>query len=72
MSNRHEILSITAVDGNTKAIQSFLNDHDTGYIAAVTPDHPIIIEALGDKAFVYVTKIAECELRDVLRLLEAK
>lgn len=69
---RHEILRIESFDGDVKAIQSFLNDHDTGYIAAVTNDRPIIIEALGDKAFIYVTKIAECELRDVLRLLEAK
>lgn len=69
---RHEILRIESFDGDVKAIQSFLNDHDTGYIAAVTNDRPIIIEALGDKAFIYVTKIAECELRDVLRLLETK
>ncbi len=32
----------------------------------------IIVEALGNKACVYVTKIVQCELRDVLRLLEAK
>lgn len=69
---RHEILRVESFDGDVKAVQSFLNDHDTGYIAAVTNDRPIIIEALGDKAFIYVTKIAECELRDVLRLLETK
>lgn len=69
---RHEILRVESFDGDVKAVQSFLNEHDAGYIAEVTPEQPIIVEALGDKACVYVTKIVQCELRDVLRLLEAK
>ena len=48
------------------------NLQDAGYIAEVTPEQPIIVEALGNKACVYVTKIVQCELGDVLRLLEAK
>lgn len=59
-------------EDGVKAVQSFLNEHDAGYIAEVTPEQPIIVEALGNKACVYVTKIVQCELRDVLRLLEAK
>ena len=69
---RHEILRVESFDGDVKAVQSFLNEHDAGYIAEVTPEQPIIVEALGNKACVYVTKIVQCELRDVLRLLEAK
>lgn len=69
---RYEILRIESFDGDVKAVQSFLNEHDAGYIAEVTPEQPIIVEALGNKACVYVTKIVQCELRDVLRLLEAK
>ena len=69
---RHEILRVESFDGDVKAVQSFLNEHDAGYIAEVTPEQPIIVEALGNKACVYVTKIVQCELGDVLRLLEAK
>lgn len=69
---RYEILRIESFDGDVKAVQSFLNEHDAGYIAEVTPEQPIIVEALGNKACVYVTKIVQCELGDVLRLLEAK
>lgn len=69
---RHEILRVESFDGDVKAVQSFLNEHDAGYIAEVTPEQPIIVEALGNKACVYVTKIVQCELRDGLRLLEAK
>ncbi|WP_343004557.1 peptide ABC transporter permease [Bifidobacterium longum] len=69
---RHEILRVESFDGDVKAVQSFLNEHDAGYIAEVTPEQPIIVEALGNKACVYVTKIVQCELRDILRLLEAK
>lgn len=69
---RHEILRVESFDGDVKAVQSFLNEHDAGYIAEVTPEQPIIVEALGNKACVYVTKIVQCELRDVFRLLEAK
>lgn len=69
---RHEILRVESFDGDVKAVQSFLNEHDAGYIAEVTPEQPIIVEALGNKACVYVTKIVQCELRDVLRLLAAK
>lgn len=66
------LVSVGEGDGDVKAVQSFLNEHDAGYIAEVTPEQPIIVEALGNKACVYVTKIVQCELRDVLRLLEAK
>ena len=69
---RHEILRVESFDGDVKAVQSFLNEHDAGYIAEVTPEQPIIVEALGNKACVYVTKIVQCELGDILRLLEAK
>lgn len=69
---RYEILRVESFDGDVKAVQSFLNEHDAGYIAEVTPEQPIIVEALGNKACVYVTKIVQCELGDVLRLLEAK
>lgn len=69
---RHEILRFESFDGDVKAIQSFLNEHDAGYIAEVTPEQPIIVEALGNKACVYVTKIVQCELGDILRLLETK
>lgn len=72
LQERHEILRVESFDGDVKAVQSFLNEHDAGYIAEVTPEQPIIVEALGNKACVYVTKIVQCELRDVLRLLEAK
>ena len=69
------LVSVGEGDGDllsAEAVQSFLNEHDAGYIAEVTPEQPIIVEALGNKACVYVTKIVQCELRDVLRLLEAK
>lgn len=69
---RHEILRVESFDGDVKAVQSFLNEHDAGYIAEVTPEQPIIVEALGNKACVYVTKIVQCELGDILRLLETK
>lgn len=70
--DRRALLRVESFDGDVKAVQSFLNEHDAGYIAEVTPEQPIIVEALGNKACVYVTKIVQCELRDVLRLLEAK
>lgn len=69
---RHEILRVESFDGDVKAVQSFLNEHDAGYITEVTPEQPIIVEALGNKACVYVTKIVQCELGDILRLLETK
>ena len=67
-----ETLQHNLQDAGMLRMKASLNEHDAGYIAEVTPEQPIIVEALGNKACVYVTKIVQCELRDVLRLLEAK
>lgn len=72
MSERHLILRVENADGVSDAVQSFLNEHDTGHVEEVSAATPIVIESLGDKAFVYVTKVVQCDLHDILRLLEER
>lgn len=69
MSERHLILRVESADGVFDAVRKFLNERDTGYIEEVSASSPIVIESLGDKAYVYVTKVVQCDLHDILRLL---
>lgn len=61
-----------ALLSSLETLQHNLQDAGMLRMKASLYSEAAVREALGDKACVYVTKIVQCELRDVLRLLEAK